>query len=154
MTGEIVRRESCHFRRLARGNGGRERGKRELCRKIETITKCEALGSKAEEQKNSLEQTPKRSQKCTRTRDVRNPTRARNGHRAPPCGGDVETGGRRITKNPPPRKTESKTQKKSECPPKKQNSQPGNPDQNTRGQRWPERQLATSRASRFVYVLL
>ena len=65
--------------------------------------------------RNPREQNPKWLQKRTRTRYVRNPPQARNGHRVPPYGGDVETG-RRITRNIPPGKLNKKNRTKTNVP--------------------------------------
>ena len=139
MAGELSLPQICA------GNGGRGKGKRELCRKIETVTKCESAGVRRRKSKKSREQNPKQSRKTHQNALCTKPnSRARNEHRAPPCGGDVKTG-RRITRKIPQGKLNRKPQNKNECPPKKQTSKPGTSDQNTRGQQlWPERQLATS----------
>ena len=105
---------------ISEGNGGREKkGKRELDylsmqknrNNVKKMRKRWA-GVEGGRVKNLAQGNPKRSQKRTRTRYyVRNPTRVRNGHCAPPSGGDVETG-RRITKNPPPGKLNQNPQQK------------------------------------------
>ena len=142
----IDRRESYHFPQVSEGKGARE--KREnvhYAEKLYTKTKCESAGVEGAEESKTSRAKPqavaKMYQNALRTKP--NP-RARNGHHAPPCGGDVETGWR-IARKTLPGKLSGKLRTKNEFPPKKEKkSKPGKPDQNTRGQWWPERQLATT----------
>ena len=56
--GGIDRRESYHFPHISEGKGAGEKGKLELCRKIETKTKCESAGVKGGRVKNLASKTP------------------------------------------------------------------------------------------------
>ena len=73
--GGIDRRKSYHFRRLARETEPEKRENGSYAKKYNQ-EQTKSQGSKAEESKNSRAK-PKRLQKCTWTRYVRNPTRAR-----------------------------------------------------------------------------
>ena len=94
------------FRRLARGMEpkGTEKGKREQRRKKTHARKC--WGRRRNSKKTLPAKTSTgREKKRIRTGYVRNPTRARNGHRTSRCGDGVKNE-RRITGKIPPMKTE------------------------------------------------
>ena len=92
--------ESYHFRRLARETGAEKRENGNYAGKKNQKQNAEALGSLAEESK-PREQHPKRSQKRTRTRYVRNPTRARGMDIVPhPAGATSKPGGELPGKSP------------------------------------------------------
>ena len=57
--GGIDRRESYHFRRLARETGPEKKGKRELCRNIETTAKCLSAGVEGGRVKHLAGKTPR-----------------------------------------------------------------------------------------------
>ena len=95
--------------------GPEEKRKRDLCRKTETKTNAKTLGSKAEESKTSRAKpqvVAKAYQNALRTKTN---SRARSGHRASPCGGDVEAG-RNITRKIPPEKLNENLRKKRVSP--------------------------------------
>ena len=99
-TGGIDRGESYHFRTLARETGAEKRENGNYAGKKNQKQNAEALGSLAEESK-PREQHPKRSQKRTRTRYVRNPTRARGMDIVPhPAGATSKPGGELPGKSP------------------------------------------------------
>ena len=126
---------------ISEGNGGREKVKRELCRKIETITKCESAGVEGGRVKNLASETP-RSRKNVPERYERTPPK--RSARAewtscPTLRGRRRNRAENYQKNPA-----GKLNTKSRTKTKQQTSKAGKPDQNTRGQRWPEHPLATS----------
>ena len=136
--GGIDTREIYHFPQISEGNGAREKGKREICTENRTKKNAKTLGSKAEESKTSRSKpqavAKKAYQNAIRTKPN---SRARNGHRSSPSGGDVETG-RRITRKIPPGKLNQK-RRQNECPAKNQNSKfkSGKTGSNKLGQWWP-----------------
>ena len=77
---------------ISEGNGARENGKRVLCRTIETKTKCESAGVEGERVKDLASKTPNGRKTHSDALPTKPNSRARNGHRASPCGGVVETG--------------------------------------------------------------
>ena len=86
--GGIDRRDSHHFPQICEENVAREKGKQELCGKMETKTKAKTLGSTtAEESRNSRakpQAVVKAYQNAPRTKPN---SRGRNGHGVPPCEG-------------------------------------------------------------------
>ena len=104
--GGIYRRDSCHFRRLAREMGPEKRGNGNYAEMQKQKQKAKALGSR--KSPTPREQSPKRSRKtCQNALRNKPNSRAQNGHRASPCGGEVETG-RGITGKIPPGKLNKK----------------------------------------------
>ena len=113
--GRIDRRESYLFPQIGGGDGARKKGKRELCRKIKTKQVRKRWGRKRKSQR-PREQKPqavaKAYQDALRTKLN---SRVRNGYRASPCGGTVETG-RRITRKIPPGNLNQKPGTKTNIP--------------------------------------
>ena len=97
--GGIDRHESYHFPQIDQGNGTKGNRKRKTGT-IQKKKKNENAGVEGGIVENLASKTPS-GRKSVSERYVRNPTRARNGHRTSPCGDDVETE-RRTTKNIPP----------------------------------------------------
>ena len=86
---------------LSEGKGVREKGKRELCRKIERKTKMRKRWVRRWKSQRPREQNPKRSQKRTRMRYVRNSTGARGMDIVPhPAGATSKLGGKLPGKSP------------------------------------------------------
>ena len=73
----IDRRESYHFRRLARETGAEKRKTGTTMQKNRNNDKLRKRWGRRRKSQKPREQNPKRSQKRTRTRYVRNPTCAR-----------------------------------------------------------------------------
>ena len=130
------------FRRLARGIGAREKGKRELCKKIETKQMRKRWGRRRKSER-PREPNPKRSKKRARTRYVRNPARARGMDIAPHSVGAMSTPGGELPGKSPQENCEWKP-RQNEYPPEESKFKTMKTRSNTRAQRWPERQLATS----------
>ena len=95
--GGIDRRESYHFRRFARGMRQEKRESGNCVGKIETRTKCESAGDEDGRVKDLAVKPRAVAKTYQNTLRTKPNSRARNGHRASPCGGDVKTG-RRITR--------------------------------------------------------
>ena len=137
------RRESYHFPQINEGNWGqRKKGKRELCKKIETKQMRKRWGRRRKSER-PREPNPKRSKKRARTRYVRNPARARGMDIAPHSVGAMSTPGGELPGKSPQENCEWKP-RQNEYPPEESKFKTMKTRSNTRAQRWPERQLATS----------
>ena len=99
--GGINTLERYHFPQISKGNGAREKGRREICTESRNKKNAKTLGSKAEESKTSRANPKRSGKKRTRTRNVQNPTRARGMDIVPhPAWATPKPGGELPEKSP------------------------------------------------------
>ena len=88
--GGIDRRESYHFPHISEGKGAGEKGKLELCRKIETKTKCESAGVKGGRIKDLASKNPSGRKNVPELASYEAQLARAEWTSCPTCGGDVD----------------------------------------------------------------